>query len=74
MNQPRAPISEKPTAAIERRIAELQNWFQENGADCFDEQAHLDDGSRERLYWHYGYLVALRDILALLPGERRPPH
>lgn len=31
------------------------------------EQMHLDEG-RERDYWHYGYAVALTDVLRML-GE-----
>src|SRR5579875_1029237 len=31
-----------------------------------EQQAHLDDGSSERAYWRYGYLVALPDVRQLL--------
>ena len=27
------------------------------------EQKHLDKGVPERAYWHYGYGMALRDVL-----------
>ena len=47
---------------IQERIDDLTEWLNENGADCSCEQAHLDQGSTERLYWHYGYLIALRDV------------
>ena len=32
----------------------------------FVDQRHLDMNTSERDYWHYGYLVALRDALDLL--------
>ena len=43
----------------------------ESGA--IEEQKHLDIGTSERVYWHYGYGMAIRDILnnfTLLPKEK----
>jgi hypothetical protein len=57
---------EPAVAEIERRIAELQKWLQENDPECFTQQLHLNHHSTECVYWHYGYLVALRDIAALI--------
>jgi len=31
-----------------------------------EDQKHLDDGSDERVYWHYGYVTAMKDILNLI--------
>lgn len=31
--------------------------------EIFSEQRHLDEGSLECTYWHYGYLMALGDLL-----------
>lgn len=52
--------------AIRKRIAELEEWLELQGVEVKKEQAHLDEGSRERLYWHFGYLVGLRDALKAL--------
>lgn len=52
--------------AIRKRIAELEEWLELQGVEVKKEQAHLDEGSRERLYWHFGYLVGLRDALNAL--------
>jgi nucleoside 2-deoxyribosyltransferase len=30
------------------------------------EQRHLDAGTDERTYWHYGYASALKDIVRIL--------
>ena len=57
---------------IERRIANLTEWLNENCPNCGDEQRHLDEGTVERQYWHYGYLVALRDIRKLLGLDEKP--
>lgn len=50
---------------ISRRAMELQAWIEENGQDCQKTQGHLVDGI-ERIYWHYGYMVALMDVLRLI--------
>lgn len=55
--------------AIDDRIDGLAKWLAENAPECSD-QAHLDEGTRERAYWHYGYLTALRDLRELLHGNR----
>lgn len=57
---------------IERRAEGISDWLKENGRGCFDEQKHLDQDTQERIYWHYGYLVALRDVYRNLTGQRMP--
>ena len=44
----------------------IREWLHEEHRECFKEQNHLDGGSVERTYWHYGYAVALGDVLRLL--------
>ncbi len=58
---------------LEKRIQALSAWLSRHAAFCTQEQAHLDEGSRERAYWHYGYLVALGDVRAVLRNGRRLP-
>jgi hypothetical protein len=52
--------------AITQRIDRLTAWLSENAPYCGADQAHLDEDTPERAYWHYGYLVALRDVQRLL--------
>jgi hypothetical protein len=57
-------------AAVARsRAEELTEWLRVNAPECSLEQKHLDEGTAERTYWHYGYLSALRDILAFLSSD-----
>lgn len=56
---------------VERRMTELKDWLRQEGEAAVREQRHLDSGAPERLYWHYGYYMALRDILGLLPQGRK---
>jgi len=57
-------------ALLERRIAPLEKWLEEHAPHCATEQAHLNEGTRERAYWHYGYVVALTDVRAVLRNGR----
>lgn len=36
-----------------------------------EEQMHLCEGTPERVYWHFGYAVALKDVLRLLQGHEQ---
>jgi len=36
------------------------------GNDASRNQRHLDEGTTERTYWHYGYASALKDVLGIL--------
>ena len=55
---------------LERRIDALMEWLAKENGVSMGEQRHLDSGTPERLYWHYGYYMALRDILEMLPRGR----
>ena len=52
---------------VQQRHKGQIKWLKENYPDICEEQKHLDSGSIERGYWHYGYAMALRDILAKNP-------
>jgi hypothetical protein len=56
------------TQSIEREldanINSLTLWLRENSAG--DQASGADEGLYERLAWHTGYLIALRDIRELL--------
>jgi len=58
-----------PARTIEKdlneRIAGLTEWLRGAGLEG-SAQAELDDAMTERLCWHYGYLIALRDVRELL--------
>lgn len=62
----------KPVVLAERideRLAGIVQWIEENAPEIMDEQKHLNAGSAERAYWHYGYAIALRDIRKCLAGK-----
>jgi hypothetical protein len=63
--------------ALEKRADDLSAWLRENAPESLTEQRHLDEGTQERAYWHYGYMVALRDVLKFLtdsPAPSRKPY
>jgi hypothetical protein len=55
----------KIAAELKERIDGLTEWLREAGLEG-SAQAELDDGMIERLCWHNGYLIALRDVRELL--------
>src|SRR5438309_7947266 len=52
-------------ATLEGEIAALGAWLTAQGLDLRRENAHEDEGSRDRLYWRYGYFVGLKRALAM---------
>lgn len=60
-------------ALLEKRIVPLAAWLAEYAPYCAHEQAHLDEGTRERAYWHHGYVAALTDVRNVLRNGRRLP-
>jgi hypothetical protein len=56
---------------LEKRMDALTTGV---GEKATRDQRHLQDGSEQRAYWHYGYASALKDVLAILDdaGGIRP--
>lgn len=59
---------------LEQRVAAIELWLAEQGGGVIQEQRHLDVGAPERKYWHYGYMVALRDVIGILSGPTPSGH
>lgn len=60
-----------PEEAMRDRANGQKEWLlQQDGGKCFDEQLHSTEGTQERIYWHYGYMVAVQDVLNLLAKKR----
>ena len=53
---------EKYKEYLDDRIKGLKDWLIEQDPACFKEQKHLDEGTPERIYWHYGQLMTLIDL------------
>ncbi len=62
-------INEASVKAIAARAASLTDWLAQNAPACETSQKHLEPGTVEQTYWHYGYLCASRDVLALIDKE-----
>jgi hypothetical protein len=55
--------------SLENRARGIQKWLDKNGRGCQEEQKHIRAGTIEKIYWHYGYMVALMDVLRVLGRE-----
>lgn len=40
-----------------------RQWISENAPYISHDQKHLNAGTVERAYWHYGYCIALGDVI-----------
>jgi hypothetical protein len=61
-------------AALQRKIVELGAWLAAQGLDPRDDHVHADEGSRDRLYWRFGYFVGLKQALAMLTNRGATLH
>lgn len=62
---------------LQLRVEQLRDWLNKNAPECFADQKHTHEDTQERVYWHYGYMVALRDALRLLTDateQESKPH
>ena len=59
-------LDEEDVRAMSEKISAMSRWLNKNAPYCETSQKHLDEGTIERAYWHYGYVCGARDFLALL--------
>ncbi len=59
-------IERSQIQALSDKAAALTRWLAENAPTCENSQKHLDPGTIEQAYWHYGYVCAVRDVLAIV--------
>jgi hypothetical protein len=57
--------------ALDGRIASLTEWLEDNAPESREELASLDAETRELVFWHDGYLAALRFVQSFLRRRRR---
>ena len=48
----------------ERELASF-DWLKTHAPDLIDERCPPYCGPSERIYWHYGYAMALRDVMRM---------
>lgn len=62
-------INHRKCVPIVERIAAMEEWMRQYGSSALREQRHLERDSIERAYWNFGYLMALREALALVSDQ-----
>ncbi len=60
--------------ALLREIGELREWLTAQGLDLREDHARADEGSRDRLYWRYGYYMGLKQAVAMLTSSGATVH
>jgi hypothetical protein len=61
-------------AELQQEIAQLGDWLSAQGLDLRGDDAHAHEGSRDRLYWRYGYFMGLRQALTMLTNRGATLH
>jgi hypothetical protein len=76
-----APASADPVLArqsaeiaIRSEMMHLAAWLADHGIDPRDDSSHVDVGSRDRLYWRFGYFTGLKLALEALTGSNFTRH
>jgi hypothetical protein len=57
-------------AVLDCRIAALTAWLEDHAPSSGEELASLDPEAREQVFWHHGYLVALRSVQGYMRRRR----
>jgi hypothetical protein len=52
------------TRIKERGLASFE-WLKANAPDVLDERRLQHCGASEHIFWHYGYAMALRDVMRM---------
>ena len=54
---------------IRKRVKVLKSWLKNNDQGCQQEKGYLEGGSKSRVYWHLGSLMAFEEILKIIDAE-----
>ena len=68
------PAVQSATAVLQAEIAALDKWLTAQGLEHGADHEHAHEGSRDRLYWRYGYFVGLKQALEMLTGHGATLH
>jgi hypothetical protein len=68
------PFEVSAESALRAEIAKLGKWLTDQGLDLRNDHDHAHQGSRDRLYWRYGYFMGLKQALAMLTSNGETLH
>ncbi len=57
-------------ARIEQLRLQIESFVLTECEQVVGAQEHLDEGTPARAYWHFGYMMALRDLLDIMSTSR----
>jgi hypothetical protein len=67
------PISEEQLSmlrtTLKNRIDGIDQWLVKDAPAIKKQQRHCIEDTVERFYWHYGYMMALKDVLEKLNAK-----
>jgi hypothetical protein len=51
---------------LAKRQGEVSEWLENESPYTMFDQKHLESGTSEQAYWHFGYVSAINDVMRLL--------
>lgn len=51
---------------LAKRQSEVSEWLENESPYTMFDQRHLESGTSEQAYWHFGYVSAINDVMRLL--------
>jgi len=69
-----SPVEMSAETMIDNEIAELGRWLTAHGIDFANPRDRAHEGSRDRLYWRYGYFMGLKQALSMLSSHGAVVH
>lgn len=51
---------------LAKRQGEIREWLENESPYTMFDQKHLESGTPEQAYWHFGYVSAISDVMQLL--------
>lgn len=57
---------------LDKRVEGITEWLGDEAPYVMADQKHLTENTPERAYWHYGYMIAIQDVLRAIRKEPMP--
>lgn len=68
------PTAMSAESALQAELLQLSSWLTAQGLDLRHDHDSTHEGSRDRLFWRYGYYMGMKQALGMLTGRGATLH
>jgi hypothetical protein len=68
------PAALSAESVLQTELAKLGEWLSAQGLDLQHDHDSTHEGSRDRLFWRYGYYMGMKQALEMLTGRGATLH